>query len=241
MSDKKLVVITGASSGFGAAAAKLFSQAGHPLLLLARNIEPMQALNLPNAMCEVCDVRDIDAFRQAIAKGEEKFGPVDCLINNAGVMLLHELADQNPKEWDAMIDVNIKGVLNGCQAVLPGMKQRQHGTIMNTSSIAGRKTFPSHVAYCGTKYAVHGLSETLREEVSQENIRVIVIAPGAAETGLLSHTTDESIKSGYEDWKTQMGGVMSADDVARAMLFAYQQPQEVCMREVVLATTKQAP
>lgn len=101
------------------------------------------------------------------------------------------------------------------------MVARKSGTIINVSSVAGRKTFPNHVAYVGTKFAVHGISENLREELSPSNVRVITIAPGAVETELLGHTTDAAIKSGYQAWKQAMGGtVLSADDVASAIAYA---------------------
>ncbi|APC96275.1 SDR family oxidoreductase [Francisella frigiditurris] len=236
---KKLVVITGASSGFGKATAKKLSALGHPLLLLARRVERLEEMNLPNTLCEKVDVTDYETFKKAILKAEEKFGPVDCLINNAGVMLLGNIATQDPKEFKQMLDVNVQGVLNGMHIVLDSMTKRNTGTIINISSVAGRKTFPNHPAYCGTKFAVHAISENTREEVADKNIRVITIAPGAAETELLSHTTSKEIKEGYEDWKKEMGGVLKADDVADAILYAYQQPQNVCIREIVIAATKQ--
>ena len=129
----------------------------------------------------------------------------------------------------------------GIHAVLPGMKERKAGTIINISSVAGRKTFPNHAAYCGSKFGVHAITENLREEVSNDNVRVIVIAPGAVETELLGHTTNEDIKAGYGDWKTQMGGVLLADDVANSIAYAYEAPARVCIREIVLAATRQAP
>lgn len=140
-----------------------------------------------------------------------------------------------------MYDVNVMGLLNGIHAVLPSMKARKQGTIINVSSVAGKKTFPNHAAYCGTKFAVHAMSENLREEVAEDGVRVITIAPGAVETELLSHTTDKDIVDGYEEWKTSMGGAILADDIARSTLFAYQQPQNVCIRELVIAATKQQP
>ncbi|MGI2258073.1 SDR family oxidoreductase [Shewanella sp. GXUN23E] len=239
--NKPLVVITGASSGIGAAMARAFSQAGHPLLLLARRLEPMQALALPNTLCLSLDVTDGEAFKAAITEGESKFGKVGCLINNAGVMLLGLAHEQDPGEWSRMLNINVMGVLNGVHAVLADMKARNTGTIINVSSIAGRKTFPNHAAYCATKFAVHALTENIREEVAMDNVRVITIAPGAVETELLSHTTSEAIKAGYQDWKTEMGGVIMPETIAQAALFAWQQPQNVCVREIVLAATKQQP
>lgn len=241
MSTKKLVVITGASSGIGEATAKLFSENGHPLLLLARRIEKMEALNLPNTLCEKVDVTDIQALKAAIAKAEEKFGPADCIINNAGMMLLGDVSVQDPAEWKAMFDVNIIGLLNGMQAVLPQMKERKSGTIINVSSIAGRKTFPNHAAYCGTKFGVHAITENAREEAAAYNVRMVTIAPGAVETELLSHTTSTEIKDGYENWKEDMGGVLNPTDIANAMWYAYNQPQGVNIREIVIAATKQQP
>ncbi|MFB2776573.1 SDR family oxidoreductase [Shewanella xiamenensis] len=238
---KSLVVITGASSGIGAAIAKSFSAAGHPLLLLARRVEAMQALALPNSLSISIDVTDADAIKAAINQAEAQFGPVGCLINNAGVMLLGQIDTQDPNEWSRMLNINVMGVLNGIHAVLAGMKVRKTGTIINISSVAGRKTFPNHAAYCATKFAVHALTENIREEVAMDDVRLITIAPGAVETELLSHTTDDAIKAGYHDWKTQMGGVIAPENVAAAALFAWQQPQNVCVREIVLAPTRQQP
>ncbi|MDO6811030.1 SDR family oxidoreductase [Zobellia galactanivorans] len=241
MSSKKLVVITGASSGIGKATAELFSKNGHPLLLIARRIELIEGFNLPNTLCKKVDVTDIDTLKNAIAAAEEKFGPVDCMINNAGMMLLGDIATQDPLEWKKMFDVNVLGLLNGMQAVLPQMKTRQSGTIINTSSIAGRKTFANHAAYCGTKFGVHAITENAREEAALYNVRMVTIAPGAVETELLSHTTSEEIKEGYENWKKEMGEILNPVDIANAMWYAYNQPQGVNIREIVIAATKQQP
>ncbi|WP_218765569.1 SDR family oxidoreductase [Vibrio parahaemolyticus] len=238
---KKLVVITGASSGIGEAIARRFSEEGHPLLLVARRVERLEALNLPNTLCEKVDVTDQASLITAIEKAEAQFGPADVLVNNAGVMLLGQIDTQDAAEWKRMFDVNVLGLLNGMHSVLASMKARNSGTIINISSIAGKKTFPDHAAYCGTKFAVHAISENVREEVAASNVRVTTIAPGAVETELLSHTTSQDIKDGYDAWKVDMGGVLAVDDVARAVMFAYQQPQNVCIREIALAPTKQQP
>lgn len=238
---KPLVVITGASSGIGEAIAQRLSAAGHPLLLLARRVERLTALELPNTLCEKVDVTDKASFEAAIVKAEAQFGPADLLVNNAGVMLLSQLDVQDPQEWKTMFDVNVIGLMNGMQAVLAPMKARKSGTIVNISSVAGRKTFPDHAAYCGTKFAVHAISENVREEVAADDVRVVTIAPGAVETELLSHTSSDEIIDGYKSWKDSMGGVLASDDVARAVEFAYQQPQSVCVREIVLAPTRQQP
>nr|WP_282615485.1 SDR family oxidoreductase [Pseudomonas violetae] len=218
----------------------MLSAAGHPLLLLARRIDRLQALQLPNTLSRQVDITDRAALLAAVSEAQGQFGPADLLINNAGVMLLGEMSKQDPAQWDQMFDVNVKGLLNGLHAVVTGMVERKQGTIINISSVAERKTFPRHVAYVGSKFAVHGLSENLREELSAHKVRVITIAPGAVETELLGHTTDEAIKSSYQAWKQEMGGtVLNADDVAAAIGYAYQQPQNVCIREIVLAATRQ--
>lgn len=237
--SKKLVVITGASSGFGAEVAKLLSHIGHPLLLLARRVERLEALQLPNTLCRQVDITDRASFERAIHEAEGKFGDVDCLINNAGIMLLGSIEQQDPSEWQNMFATNVVGLLQGMQIVLNKMKQKNTGTIINVSSVAGIKTFEYHAAYSGTKFAVHGISETVRWEMAPHNVRVITISPGAAETELLSHTSSQDIKQDYDEWKQQIGGVISAEDVAQSIVFAYGLPQNVCIRDLVIAPTKQ--
>ena len=238
---KPLIVITGASSGIGAQTAKTFSEAGHPLLLLARRVERLEALKLPNALCKKVDVTDYAAMEKAITEAEAQYGPADCIVNNAGMMLLGLVENQDPAEFKKMYDVNVLGVLNGMRILLAPMIARKSGTIINISSVAGRKTFPNHAAYCGTKFAVHAITENTREEVAPHNVRCITIAPGAVETELLSHTNSDEIKAGYEDWKTDIGGALKPEDIANSVYFAYQQPQHVCIREIVIAATKQEP
>lgn len=236
----KLVVITGASSGIGKATALRLSQAGYSLLLLARRVDKLEELNLPNTLCRKVDVTDLTSFKAAIDEAEVKFGPVDLLVNNAGVMLLGNAITQNPQEWQQMLNVNVMGVLNGVQSVLANMVKRNHGTIVNISSIAGRKTFPDHAAYCATKFAVHALSENIRGEIAGSNVRMTIIAPGVVETELLSHTTSAAIIDGYKEWKANtIEQGLNPDDIARAIEFAYVQPQNVCIREIVIADTKQ--
>jgi NADP-dependent 3-hydroxy acid dehydrogenase YdfG len=239
--EKGLIVITGASSGIGAAVARAFAELGHPLLLLARRLDRIENLKLQNAICKKVDVTKIKEFQAAIDEAEEQYGPTSCLINNAGVMLLGLAHEQNPKEWQQMLDVNVMGVLNGIHSVLPSMIARESGTIINISSVAGRKTFLNHAAYCGTKFAVHALTENIRQEAASHNVRMILIAPGPVETELLSFTTSQEIKDNYTAWKEEIGGALSAEDIAQSIVFAYQQPQRLCIREIVLCPTKQVP
>lgn len=236
---KKLVVVTGASSGIGMEFAKRFSKEGHPVLLLARRREAMEQLNLPNCLCRSVDVTDLAAMQAAIREAEGLYGKTDLLINCAGLMLLGYPAEQDFEEWSRMVDVNVKGVLAGAKVVLQDMMDRNEGTILNISSIAGRKTFDKHSVYCGTKYAVHAITESMRREVAGSNVRMIVIAPGVVETPLLSHTSNQEIKDDYNLWKQSIGGGLEPARIADCAWFAYQMPQDVCVREIVIAKTKQ--
>jgi NADP-dependent 3-hydroxy acid dehydrogenase YdfG len=142
MADKPLVMITGAGTGIGRATALAFARAGYPLLLLGRRIEPLRALGLDNAVCVSADVTDRSAVVAAIAQGEATHGQVDCLVNNAGIARLAKIEDQDPEEWHDQ------------HQLYQATKARRRGTIINISSIAGRKSYPSHDVYCGTKFFV---------------------------------------------------------------------------------------
>ncbi|MDH0601559.1 Oxidoreductase, short-chain dehydrogenase/reductase family [Latilactobacillus sakei] len=240
--NKPLIVITGASSGFGAEIAKIFNAAGYPELLLGRRTAKIEALplNFENVLIESVDITDQAQFKAAIQQAEAKFGPTDLLVNNAGVMLLGNVLNQDAKEWQTMLDTNVMGVLNGTQIVLPAMVERQHGTIINMSSLAGRKTFVNHAAYVASKFGVHGLSETIREEVSGKNVRISMVAPGAAETELLTHVTDQGALTDYQAWKDSMGGItLDPVHVAESVKFIYDMPQSVNIRELDIAATRQ--
>lgn len=238
--NNKLIVITGASSGFGLELAKEFAKDGYPLLLLARRIEKMEALNLPNTLCKKVDVTNKEAFEKAIREAEAVYGKTDLIVNNAGVMLLGDLATQNPAEWKTMLDVNVMGVMYGMQIVMNDMKERNHGTIINLSSIAGVQPFENHAAYCASKYGVTGLTRVARGEMSPFNVRVLSIMPGAVNTELLGHTTDQEIIDNYNTWKSAVGAVnITANDVAKTIKYAYELPQAVSLREIIITDTKQ--
>jgi len=237
--SKPLVMITGASSGIGEATAKAFARAGHPLLLLARRLDRMQALGLPDSMCRQVDVRDRQALSAAVTEAQAEYGPIDCLFNNAGIARLADIGQQDPGEWDETIDINIKGVMNALHPVMNGMKERKHGTIVNMSSIAGRKVYPDHTVYCGSKFFVHALSESIRGYLAPHDVRVIVISPGIIETEVLDHVTDPTTLKNYQENKARIGGGISADHVADMILFAYQMPQNVLIQEMVVTPTRQ--
>jgi len=239
MNDLPLVAITGASSGIGEAVAKRFSEAGYPVLMMARRIERMEALNLPEALCRRVDVRDSAAIASAVAEAEAVYGPVDMMFCNAGIARLADIGRQDPAEWDEMIDINTKGVLNSVHAVMAGMMERRRGTLFMMSSIAGRKVYPDHTVYCGTKYFVHGISESLREYLSAYDVRVVVLSPGIIETEVLDHVTDPGTLAAYRENKAKIGGGIGPEHLAELMLSAYSMPQTVLVQEICMTPTRQ--
>lgn len=236
---KPLVAITGASSGIGEATARAFSAAGHPVLLMARRLGRMEAMNLPDSMCRRVDVRDRTQILDAVAEAESRFGPVDMMFANAGIARLADIGRQPPEEWDEMIDINTKGVLNTVHAVMRGMIERRTGTLVVMSSIAGRKVYPDHTVYCGTKYFVHAISESLREYLADYDVRVLVVSPGVIETEILSGVLDEGTLDAYRENKVRMGGGIGADIVADLILNAYKLPQNALVQEICLTPTRQ--
>ena len=239
MADKPLIAITGASSGIGEATARAFSAAGHPVLLMARRLDRLKALGLPNAVLRQVDVRDRAALAAAVAEAEGQFGPVDMMFANAGIARLGDISKQPPEEWDEMIDINTKGVMNSVHAVMNGMIARRHGTLMMMSSIAGRKVYPDHTVYCGTKYFVHAVSESLREYLAPHDVRVIVLSPGIIDTEVLDHVKDENTLANYRANKEAIGGGISADIVAELIHNAYNLPQKAIVQEIVITPTRQ--
>lgn len=239
MNDKPLVMITGASSGIGATTARIFSAAGHPLLLIARRRAPMERLELPNAEVAQADVNDTAAVSAAMSRAEERFGPVDLLVNNAGMMDLSQVDVQDPAKVQASFDVNCVALIKNCQLVLNGMRQRRRGTIVNLGSIAGKQLYGDHTVYNGTKYAVHAMTEGLRRENAAHNVRVVLVAPGMVDTELLVNTAEGRTLDNYREYKTSIGGGLRPEDVAAAILRAYDLPQHITYRELVVAPTVQ--
>lgn len=239
MTDKPLVAVTGASSGIGEATARAFSAAGHPVLLMARRLDRMEAMALPNSLCREVDVRDRAAIAAAVRDAEAVHGPVDMMFANAGIARLADIGRQDPGEWDEMIDINTKGVMNSVHAVMAGMIERRGGTLVMMSSIAGRKVYPDHTVYCGTKFFVHAVSESLREYLSRYDVRVLVVSPGVIETEVLNAVTDAETLAGYKANKVKMGGGIGPEIVADLILAAYRLPQKALVQEICLTPTRQ--
>ncbi len=239
----KVVVITGASSGLGEAAARLLSAQGATVVLGARRLELLQELAHElnggggKAIAVETDVTDCDQVKHLVNAAVEKYGRVDVMINNAGMMQLSPLEALKLDEWDNMIDINIKGVLYGIAAALPHMKKQKAGHIINVSSVAGHTVMPLGAVYCATKHAVRALSEGLRMEVKPYNLRTTIISPGAIDTELPSHITDEETAAGVQ--KLYEGHAIPADSFARAVVFAISQPDDVDINEILFRPTSQ--
>lgn len=227
--SQPLVIITGASSGIGEGIAKLFSQSGYNLALLARNVKAMNNLKLPNAMCIETDVTDIKAVTQAITQAQEQFGPVDCLINNAGYGKGGEFTEITHADHETMVKVNLLGVMNCLEAVLPSMQAKKSGTIINISSVADRSVRPQLAIYAATKAAVKNLTESLRVANAKYGIRVCNVAPAKIQTPLMIRANLSADQ------------IISVEDAAKAILWIYQQPKTVCIRDLVIAPTYYEP
>jgi NADP-dependent 3-hydroxy acid dehydrogenase YdfG len=244
MIKDKVVIVTGASSGIGFATALTLSKAGAKVAIGARRTDKLQELekkitqNGGEAFSQKLDVTkksDCNSFVDATIK---KWGEVDVLVNNAGLMPLSFVKNLKIDEWDQMIDVNIKGVLYCTAAVIPHMHSKKSGHIINISSVAGRIVFPSGSVYCATKHAVTAFSEGLRQEFStRSNIRVTCIEPGVVSTELTSTITDESLQSFVETSKKMNS--LKAEDIANAILFAVEAPNHVNINEVLIRPTTQ--
>jgi NADP-dependent 3-hydroxy acid dehydrogenase YdfG len=231
--DKGLVIITGASSGIGAALAQLFHEKGYPLLLLARRESKIKS---DRVLCKKVDVSDLSSFKKAVLEAEAKFGPTACLINNAAVLYLALFHEQNPEEWKQTFNVNITGAANGMHLVLPGMVKRRKGTIINISSISGHAPYPLQAAYSASKFALRALTECIRQEVSGYNIRLMLVSPGAVETEVGKETTCPKIKAEFDSMRKAVGP-LDPHCIAEAVLFAYEQPDHVCFRDMVITPT----
>jgi len=223
--NKPLVIITGASSGIGKCLAITFSKAGYPLGLISRNLNAMQELNLTNSVCISADVTNYNALSNAINDIEEKLGPVDCLINNAGFAKSGDFTEVSNDDHEHTISVNVSGVIHGIKSVLPSMRGRKRGTIINISSVADRHGRPNIATYAASKAAVKSLSESLRQANAKYGIRVCNIAPAKILTPMLmtSHLNEEQ--------------AIMPEDFAKAVLWVYEQPQTICIRDMVFAPT----
>ncbi|WP_432284303.1 SDR family oxidoreductase [Aminobacter sp. BA135] len=239
----KVIVITGASSGMGAGAARHLAHHGASIVLAARRADRIAGLAAEvvgsggKAIAVATDVTQLDDMQRLARAAIDTFGRIDVLVNNAGLMPLSPVERLKVDEWNQMIDVNLRGVLHGVAAVLPIMKDQKSGHIITTASVAAYKVFPASAVYSATKFAVRGLSEGLRQEVKPYNIRTTLISPGAVTTELLDHISEEDVQSANQDYVGKIG--IPADSYARMVAFAVSQPEDVDVNEIVFRPTAQ--
>lgn len=240
----RVAVITGASSGIGAAVAEVLSSQGVAVALGARREDRLRELAARisegggRAVWRRMDVTERSDVAALVEHATEELGPVDILVNNAGLMPLSPIADLEVDDWVRMVDVNVKGVLFGIAAVLPGMLERGRGHIVNVGSLAGRRPFPGGTVYSATKFAVRSLTWGLQLELSAaRGIRVTDVQPGVVETELLENARADQRDAFEAYWKGKRK--LRAKDVARAVLFALTCPEHVNVNEILVRPTDQ--
>jgi NADP-dependent 3-hydroxy acid dehydrogenase YdfG len=242
--DGKVVVVTGASSGIGEATVRALAAEGAAVVAGARRKERLDGLveevtqDGGKAIAVECDVTDEEQAHDLIQRAVEEFGSVDILVNNAGVMLLSTVGKGLSDQWRQMFEVNVMGLLYATDAAIERMKEQGSGHLVNISSVAGRKvTRDSSGVYAGTKFAVNAISEGLRQELLEDNIRVTIVEPGAVDTELPHHITDE-------DARESLGGLLKLErlqavDIANAIAYAVTQPERVSVNEILIRPTQQ--
>jgi clavulanate-9-aldehyde reducatase len=239
----RVAAITGASSGIGEATAAALSRAGATVALAARRRDRLEALadrlEGPASVHEV-DLSDDAAARSFVEAAYADHGALHILINNAGVMLLGPVSGADISEWRRMVDVNMWALLVCTHTALPLIEGSGGGDIVNLSSVAGRRADAGAAVYNMTKFGVHGFSEALRQEALHAGIRVTIVAPGFVETELQGHNRNPVVKRSMDRAREDIGEVLSADDVADAVMHALTLPAHVCVNEVVVRPTRQA-
>lgn len=232
---EKVILITGASSGIGEGIARELATRGAKVMLGARRTERLDAIAAEIAaaggtvLTKKLDVTDFDDVQSFVQAAEAAWGRVDVIVNNAGVMPLSPLASLKVVEWDRMVDVNIKGVLYGIGAVLPGMLARKAGHVINIASVGALAVSPTASVYCATKYAVRAISDGLRQE--NKDIHVTCVHPGVVESELADTITDEGAA---EVMKIVRANALKPNAIAKAVAFAIDQPDGVHLNELVV-------
>lgn len=234
----KVVLVTGASSGIGEATARELAAAGARVVIGARRVERLENLKREieaargEAMARSLDVTSREDVKAFVDAAQARFGRVDVIVNNAGVMPLSPLAALKVDEWDQMIDVNIRGVLHGIAAALPVMEAQGEGQIINIASTAGHQILPSAAVYCATKFAVRVISEALRQET--DKVRVTVVSPGVTTSELAETITHPETAAFIDEYRKK---AIPAEAIARAVRFAIEQPREVDVNEIIVRPT----
>ncbi len=242
----KVVAITGASSGIGAATAQLCAQSGAAVALGARRSGRIEELaEQIEAQGGAATAITVDVAEEAQARGfvetaKHRLGRLDALINNAGVMLLGPVEGADTEQWRQMLNVNVFGLLYCTHAALPLMREQGGGHIVNVSSVAGRRASLGAAVYNLTKFGVNGFSEALRQEALHSNVRVTIIEPGFVETELMGHNAgNPMVMQAGEKIQAEIGEVLKSEDIADAIVHSLAAPAHVSINEVLVRPTKQ--
>ncbi len=237
----RVVAITGASSGIGEATARHLAGLGAKVVVGARRLDRIDALaqSMASQGSQVeavrLDVRSRESMRSFVEHTLRRFGQIDVLINNAGVMPLSRLSAGLVDEWEETIDVNIKGVLYGIACALPQMKKQGHGHIVNVASIGAHRSYPGAAVYCASKFAVWAISDGLRQEELDGDIRVTVVSPGTTTSELANRITDSEAAAAMREFRAI---TIEPEAIARAIAYAIDQPHEVDVSEIVVRPTR---
>lgn len=235
----KVVVITGASSGIGEATARLLAEQGAHVVMGARRVDRLETLASSirseggSVEYHTLDVTQLEEMQTIVELALSRYGRLDVIVNNAGVMPLSPLEALKVDEWNRMIDVNIRGVLHGIAVGLPVMKEQGYGQFINIASIGAYAVTPTAAVYCATKYAVRAISEGLRQEVGAD-IRVTLVAPGVTESELAESISDDEARELMKDYRRIS---IPAAAIAQSILYAINQPAEVDVNEIVVRPT----
>jgi clavulanate-9-aldehyde reducatase len=238
--EGRVAAITGASSGIGEATALAFAREGAAVALGARRSDRIEELaqrieaDGGRAAAIEVDVTDEERAHAFVREAHERFGGLDALVNNAGVMLLGPIEGADSEGWRRMVDVNVLGVLYCTQAALPLMREGGGGNIVNIASVAGRVGNAGTAVYNTTKWAVVGFSEALRKEAAPSKIRVTCVEPGYVTTELQDHNRDPAVRQAIEHVQQKIGEVLEADDVAEAIVYAVAAPPRVAVNELLI-------
>ena len=233
----RVVVVTGASSGIGAATAKMLSGEGAKVALAARREDALVGAQAgledgSTSLVLPTDVTDRGQVKALVERAEADLGPVDALVNCAGVMYFTLMQNVRADEWDRTVEVNCKGALNCVGAVLPGMVERGRGHIVTVSSDAGRVVFPGLAVYSASKFFVEALSKGLRLETAGTGVKVTTVQPGNVATDLLALSGDEEALERYG--QPTGAKVLDPEDVAASIVYALSQPEHVAVNEVLV-------
>jgi NADP-dependent 3-hydroxy acid dehydrogenase YdfG len=240
----RVALVTGASSGIGEATAVALARAGAAVVIAARRVERLKALEEQlvedgaRVLSVELDVTDEAACRDAVARAVEAFGGLDVLVNNAGVMLLGPVEGADTTDWTRMVSTNLLGVMYLTHAALPHLLASK-GAVVQVSSTAGRVVRSGVAVYNATKFGLNAFSESLRQEVTQRGVRVVVVEPGVVATELREHITDQAAKDGINRLADSMRQLQPTD-IANAVLYAVTQPHHVAVNEILVRPTDQS-